>query len=42
MILPSSIILFFVFLAISAFFSSSETAFIAANPYILENLERKG
>ncbi len=41
MILPS-IILFFVFLGVSAFFSSSETAFLSANPYSLENLEKKG
>jgi putative hemolysin len=35
-------ILFFLFLLLSAFFSSSETAFIAANPYRLGLLEKKG
>lgn len=30
------------FLALSAFFSSSETAFISVNPYTLEYLEKKG
>lgn len=30
------------FLVLSAFFSSSETAFLSVNPYTLENLERKG
>jgi len=33
---------FFLFLAMSAFFSSSETAFISVNPYTLEYLEKKG
>ena len=36
------LILFFLFLLLSAFFSSSETAFIAANPYKLDYLEKKG
>lgn len=30
------------FLVLSAFFSSSETAFLSVNPYTLENLEQKG
>lgn len=34
--------LFFLFLLLSAFFSSSETAFISANPYKLDYLEKKG
>jgi len=34
--------LFLLFLALSAFFSSSETAFLSANPYTLEYLDRKG
>ncbi len=34
--------LFLLFLVLSAFFSSSETAFLSVNPYTLENLERKG
>ncbi|RFT16816.1 MAG: Magnesium and cobalt efflux protein CorC [Candidatus Saccharicenans subterraneus] len=34
--------LFLMFLVLSAFFSSSETAFLSVNPYTLENLERKG
>ncbi len=37
-----SIGIFFLFLALSAFFSSSETAFISVNPYTLEYLEKKG
>jgi len=41
MLLPS-VLLFFLFLGLSAFFSSSETAFIASNPYTLESLEKKG
>ncbi|MFQ5721402.1 MAG: hemolysin family protein [Candidatus Aminicenantales bacterium] len=41
MLFPA-LILFFLFLLLSAFFSSSETAFIAANPYRLEYLEKKG
>jgi putative hemolysin len=36
------IILFFLFLLLSAFFSSSETSFIAVNPYKLDYLEKKG
>jgi putative hemolysin len=35
-------LLFFVCLLLSAFFSSSETAFIAVNPYSLEYQEKKG
>jgi putative hemolysin len=34
--------IFFLFLVLSAFFSSSETAFISVNPYTLEYLEKKG
>lgn len=41
MLLPA-LILFFLFLFLSALFSSSETAFIAANPYKLDYLEKKG
>ncbi|MFP4081967.1 MAG: HlyC/CorC family transporter [Candidatus Aminicenantes bacterium] len=41
MFLPA-LILFFLFLVFSAFFSSSETAFIAASPYKLDYLEKKG
>jgi putative hemolysin len=41
MILPG-ILLFVLCLFLSAFFSSSETAFIAVNPYSLEAQERKG
>jgi putative hemolysin len=41
MLIPS-LILFFLFLLLSAFFSSSETAFIASNPVKLDYLERKG
>ena len=37
-----SIILFFIFLFFSAFFSASETALVACNPYTLEHLEKKG
>lgn len=37
-----SVLLFILFLAASAFFSSSETAFIAVNPYSLESDEKKG
>jgi len=40
MLLPA-LVLFFLFLLFSAFFSSSETAFIAANPYKLNYLEEK-
>jgi putative hemolysin len=38
----SSILLFLMFVILSAFFSSSETAFIGANPYTLDYLEKKG
>ncbi len=41
MLLPA-LILFFLFLLLSAFFSSSETAFVASNPYKLHYLEEKG
>jgi len=41
MLLPA-LILFFLFLLFSAFFSSSETAFIASSPYKLDYLEKKG
>ncbi len=41
MLLPA-ILLFLLFLVLSAFFSSSETAFVAANPYTLESLEARG
>lgn len=34
--------LFILFLVLSAFFSSSETAFLSVNPYTLEYLESKG
>jgi len=34
--------LFLLFLVLSAFFSSSETAFLSVNPYTLEYLDRKG
>jgi putative hemolysin len=38
----NGILLFFLCLVLSAFFSSSETAFIAVNPYSLEYREKKG
>jgi len=38
----TGILLFVLCLVLSAFFSSSETAFIAVNPYSLEYRERKG
>jgi putative hemolysin len=38
----TGILLILLCLALSAFFSSSETAFIAANPYSLEYREKKG
>jgi len=41
MLFPA-ILLFFLFLLLSAFFSSSETAFVAANPYRVDYLEKKG
>ncbi len=41
MLLPA-LLLFLLFVLISAFFSSSETAFISSNPYTLEYLEKKG
>lgn len=40
--LISAFLLFFFFLALSAFFSSSETAFIATNPYKLDYLQQRG
>jgi len=40
--LLSALALFSLCLLLSAFFSSSETAFIAANPYLLEYYEKKG
>jgi putative hemolysin len=40
--LLSSILLFALFLALSAFFAASETALIAANPYTVDSLARKG
>ncbi len=36
------VFLFFACVLLSAFFSSSETAFVASNPYTLEYLEKKG
>ncbi len=36
------VLLFLACLLLSAFFSSSETAFVASNPYTLEYLEKKG
>lgn len=41
MLLPG-VLIFFVCLLLSAFFSSSETAFISVNPYSLEYEEKKG
>ncbi|MBC8359649.1 MAG: HlyC/CorC family transporter [Candidatus Aminicenantes bacterium] len=41
MLFPA-LILFFLFLLLSAFFSSSETSFIVASPYKLDYLEKKG
>ncbi len=41
MLLPA-LLLFFLFLLLSAVFSSSETAFIAANPYKIDYLEKEG
>ena len=38
----SGLLLFLLFLVLSAFFSSSETAFIASNPYTLESMEKRG
>jgi putative hemolysin len=38
----TSIVLFIVFLLLSALFSSSETAFLSCNPYSLDLLEQKG
>lgn len=37
-----ALLLLFLFLLLSAFFSSSETAFIASSPYQLDHLARKG
>jgi len=36
------LVLFFLFLLISAFFSSSETALLSSNPYKLDHLSQKG
>lgn len=41
MLFPA-LILFFLFILLSAFFSSSETSFIAVNPYKLDYLAKKG
>jgi putative hemolysin len=41
MLLPA-VFLFILFLLLSAFFSSSETALIASNPFTLDYLEKKG
>lgn len=41
MLLPA-LILFFLFLLLSAFFSSSETAFVASSPFKLDYLEKRG
>lgn len=41
MILPA-LLLFVLFLLLSAFFSSSETAFVSANPIKIDYLEKKG
>ena len=38
----SALLLFLLFLALSAFFSSSETAFVASNLYTLESMENRG
>jgi putative hemolysin len=38
----TSVLLFVVFLLLSALFSSSETAFLSCNPYSLDLLEQKG
>ena len=38
----TSVLVFFVFLLLSAFFSASETAFLSLNPYTLDLLEKKG
>jgi putative hemolysin len=40
--LLTSILLFILFLLLSAFFSASETALISCNPYTLDFLEKKG
>ena len=40
--LLSGLLVFFLFLLLSAFFSASETAFLALNPYSLDYLEKKG
>ncbi|MFZ2054579.1 MAG: hemolysin family protein [Candidatus Aminicenantales bacterium] len=40
--IPTSILLFVVFLLLSALFSSSETALLSCNPYSLDLLEKKG
>ncbi len=41
MLLPA-LLLFLLFLLLSAFFSASETAFVASNPHTLDYLEKKG
>jgi putative hemolysin len=38
----TSILLFFIFLLLSAFFSASETALLSLNPYTLDLMEQKG
>jgi putative hemolysin len=38
----TSILLFLIFLLLSAFFSASETAFLSLNPYTLDLMEQKG
>ena len=38
----SSILLFLTFVILVAFFSSAETAFMGANPFTLDYLEKKG
>ncbi|MBN1939823.1 MAG: HlyC/CorC family transporter [Candidatus Aminicenantes bacterium] len=38
----TTVLLFFLFIILSAFFSMSETAFIAVKPHTLEYLEKKG
>lgn len=38
----TSLLLFLLFLFLSAFFSASETAIIASNPYTLDSLDQKG
>jgi len=38
----TSILLFFIFLLVSAFFSASETSLLSLNPYTLDLMEQKG